>query len=288
MGKQLCIIHANCQGEALAPFLEASEDFSAKFEIRHYLNYKKPELAAADIQQCGLFLYQYLGPKWGNYSSDELLRQLPKSAQTLAIPNFFFKGYWPFWTDKLREIEFADSLLEELLGKGLPASAVLNLYLRGSDALFGDLEKIAADSIKREREKEKATPIRYVDLLEGEWRSRQLFLTVNHPGVRLLAHAATQILALLELQPFPEKALKTYIHPQDEFWLPIHPAVGRRLRFPFAAPSRLYPCFGLNLTHAEYTSRYLACREHGISDLTGVLKGLAEDQLRAKPLNEQS
>lgn len=281
MGKQLCIIHANCQGDALAPLLEASEDFKSKFEIRHYVNYKKTELAAEDLKRCGLFLHQYLGPSWGGISTESLLPLLPAQAQTILIPNFFFKGYWPFWTNKITDIEFADSLLESLLQKKLPAEAVLALYLKAPNSLLGDVEAEALASLAKEREKEQFSEIKYVNLLEENWRNRQLFLTVNHPGVELLAHAVRQILQMLGLNSFSAQALQNFRHPQDEFWLPIHPLVGQKLKLPFAAPDRQYNCFGMNLTHKEYIMRYLACREHGIKDLTGVLKGLAEDNSRS-------
>ena len=37
----------------------------------------------------------------------------------IEIPNLFFKGYWPFWTNAAQGIDFADSLLERLLSQGL-------------------------------------------------------------------------------------------------------------------------------------------------------------------------
>lgn len=275
MSRQICLIHANCQGEDLAPFLLASPEFNDQFEIKHYLNYKKQELAAADLEHCSLFLHQYLAPKWGDYSTEQLLKKV--KAKTIIIPNFFFKGYWPFWTNDTNIIEFADSLLEGLLDRGLPFDAVQTLYLRGQDSLIGDVEKIARDSLAKEREKEKATPIKYVDFIEQNWRQKQLFLTINHPGRDLLFLAANSILKILGFSALPESILHNYQHPQDDFWLPIHPAVGNKLQLPFASRTRKYPCFGNMLTHGEYTSHYLACRKYGIADLTGVLKSLAKN-----------
>lgn len=277
MTRDLCLVYANCQGEALAPLLEASPEFAARFEIRHYLNYVRSEEALEAAGRCQLLLHQYLAPKWGEYSTAQVLPLLPESAASIVIPNFFFKGYWPFWTSDFDGIEFADSLLESLIAKGLPYDAILNLYLRMNSALMGDVEKVAMDSIAREREKEEAGPIKYADYLEENWRKRQLFLTINHPGRELLLLAANGILELLGFMPLPDNVLKKYEHPQGDFWLPIHPLVGARLKLPFAGADRKYECFGARLTHREYISRYLACREHGLADLTGVLKALAED-----------
>lgn len=273
MSREICILHANCQGEALKPLLEAHPDFSRYFEIRPYLNYTRQEIANKDMAQCRLFLHQYLAPKWGELASDQLLALLPDNAQAICLPNYFFKGYWPTWTNKFDGIEFADSLLEELLKRSLPQDAVLSLYLKGG-AIFGDPQAIAAASLAKEREKEAHTPIKYVDFLESHWREEQLFITVNHPNNALLIRLANELLRLLGLAPLPQSVIDNYQHPQGNFWLPIHPWVGDTLNLPFAAKERLYPCFAGPLTHAQYISVYLACRQYNIRNLTGVLMGL--------------
>lgn len=284
MAKQLCLIHANCQGDALAPLLEANSNFSKHFEIRHYLNYKCPELEDSVLSQCGLFLHQYLAPKWGAYSTEHLLGQLSASTKNLIIPNFFFKGYWPFWTNKTEEIEFADELLEDLLAKGLTIEQSQNFYLKLSDSILDSVETTAMHSIEQEREKEKHSCVKYADLLEENWRNKQLFLTVNHPDIFLLSHAANTILNLLGLGEVPQKAIKNYKHPQGDFWLPIHPAVAKKLNLPFVSYDRKYPCFGAELNHSEYTARYLACRKYNRPDFVAVLKALAEDGKKKPPV----
>lgn len=276
MAKDLCVLYANCQGEALAPLLLASPEFNAKYEIRHFLNYRDQELANADLKKCSLLLHQYLAPDWGVFSSASALERLPASAAAICVPNFFFKGYWPFWTNKIQTINFADSLLESLLARGLGADAVLSLYLKGSPALLGDVEAVALDSLAREREKERHSDIKYADIIENYWRDEPLFLTINHPGKRLLLHAANGVLNLLGLPPLSEAATKAYVHPQAEFELPIHPVVARRLNLKFGGSNARYACFGREVSHAEYISRYLACRTHGVQDFVGALRDLGE------------
>lgn len=274
MGKDICILHANCQGDALRPLLEASPAFARRFEIRQYVNYKRQELADEDLRHCSLFLHQYLAPPWGELSSEQLLSRLPGGARAICLPNFFFKGYWPTWTSHSNVIEFADSLLEELLTRGLPADAVRRLYLKG--ALLGDVEETARESIARERLKEERGPIKYVDLMEELWRSEQLFITVNHPGKKLLFHLADNLLLLLGMPPLAPEVRAAYVHPQGDFWLPIHPALQKSLHLPFAAEQRQYPCFGAPITHAQYIDYYLACRLQGVHDLTTALAGRAK------------
>jgi len=271
MGKELCVIHANCQGDALKQLLDASPDFASKFEIRHLRNYEKEALDQGLLDSCRLFLHQYLVQKWGPLSTEEVLPRLPPSAQAMCIPNCGFRGYWPFSINLPDMREFGDSLLESLLAKGLPDQDILRIYLKGSPALFGDVELTAQNSLETERRKEVHTPIKYVDMIEADWRSEQLFLTVNHPGPRLLVHIAQSILRLLELARIPESFARNYTHPNNEFWVPIHPAVGSMLKLPFVFREKRYPCFGANLTHEEYTLVYLACRRNSFGDLLSAL-----------------
>ena len=136
---------------------------------------------------------------------------------------------------------------------------------------------VAEDSLAREEAKEAADPIRCAGILRERWREEQLFITVNHPGRVLLFHVADELLRLLGLGRLPESVRRAYVHPQEDFWLPLHPALGPRLGLPFAYRERRYPVFGASLTHQEYTAAYLSCRAHGVRDLVGFLRGMGED-----------
>ena len=274
MSQALCLLHANCQGDALRPLLENTPTFARHFRIRQYVNYTRQSIAEADLEQCALFLYQRLAPRWGALSTEQMLPRLPAFCRCVEIPNLFFKGYWPFWTNAVQNIDFADSLLERLLAQGLAPEEALNLYLRGDPALLGDVAAVAEDSLAREEEKEADCPIRCAPLLRERWREEQLFITVNHPGRTLLFHLADSLLRLLDLGGLPEEARRAYVHPQEDFWLPLHPALGPLLGLPFASRERRYQVFAARLTHREYTSYYLACRRHGVDDLLTMLHNL--------------
>lgn len=282
MDRRLCLLHANCQGDMLRPLLEAAPAFARRFQIRQYRNYMRESMAQSELDHCALFLYQKLAPKWGPLSTEQILPRLPPSATRVEIPNLFFKGYWPFWQSG-GPISFADSLLERLLSQG-PPEAALNLYLRGSAALLGDAPALAAaaeDSIRREEAKEADAPVRCAPLLRERWREEQLFLTVNHPGPDLILHVADSLLRLLGMGGLPPSARRAYVHPYDDFWLPIHPGVGHALGLPFASAERRYRVCGLRMTHADYAAAYIACRAHGVADLLAFLRGMSDGRMEA-------
>lgn len=283
MPQALCLLHTNCQGDALRPLLENTPAFARLFRIRQYVNYTQEDIGVVDLRQCALFLYQWLAPKWGALSTEQLLPRLPAVCRTLAIPNLFFKGYWPCWTREA-PIDFGDSLLERLLARGLAPAEALALYLRGAPELLGDsaaLEAVAAASLAREEAKEAEAPIRCVPLVRERWRDEQLFVTINHPGRTLMCHVADSLLRLLGLGGLPPSVRRAYVHPLEDFWLPIHPVVGERLRLPFAHGARRYPIYGKELTHREYTACYLACRTGGGADLLVFLRDLSPSGLAA-------
>lgn len=271
MTRQLCLIHANCQGDDLKRLLEASPGFTERFEIRHLRNYKREALDQGVLDTTAIFLHQYLTGKWGEFSTDEVLARLPPNTCTLCIPNCFFKGYWPFWIDRPDLIQFTDSLIEDLLASGLSDTEILHLYFQAPPGLAGDIEAIAASSLAHEKEKERHTPIKYTHLIEESWRERQLFLTINHPAPALMLPIARDILKLLGLKPFSDQFASHFVSTYDDFWLPIHPVTGERLKLRFADHGRLYPCFGGRLNHRDYTLFYLACRRNGITDLPSAL-----------------
>ena len=143
-----------------APCWKHAPAFARHFHIRQYLNYTRQSIAEADLEQCALFLYQRLAPRWGTLSTEQMLPRLPAACPRIEIPNLFFKGYWPFWTNAAQGIDFADSLLERLLSQGLAPEEALNLYLRGDPALLGDVAAVAEASLAREEGKEADALIR--------------------------------------------------------------------------------------------------------------------------------
>ena len=259
----------------LLPLLKNTPAFTQRFYVRRYVNYTREPIDAGDMKHCALFLYQHLSAKWENLSTEQLLLQLPQGCIHIKIPNMMFKGYWPFWQSG-GPINFTDTLLEKLL-ENCDSKTALRLYLKGSPALLGDakvLNAIAEESLTYEEHKESDAPLHCAPLLRERWREQQLFLTVNHPGPELILHMADSLLRLLGLGGLPPSVRKAYVHPFNDFWLPIHPKVGQALGLPFTGPERRYTIYRNSLTHREYVLAYLACRSTNVHDLLSFLEHL--------------
>lgn len=272
MDKRLCILHANCQGEPLLERLMASREFADRHRCVQYTNYTREPVPGDILTRCDLFLYQHLGPEWGDLASERLVSLLPPSARSLCIPNMFFKGYWPTWNGK-PGFNFRCSLLDELIELGLPPEETTLLYLRSDLAAKFDLKAILNESLAQERRKQALTPVPYVDLLEAEFAAHRSFNTINHPGRLLMDHAARGLLDRLGMEPADEAALASLGEPFPEFEQPIHPSVAAFFGWDFAPRDAVWHVFGRDLSFARYVAHYVVARREGVTDFIGFLQG---------------
>jgi hypothetical protein len=266
--RQLCLLHANCQGEPLMAALSASPDFAAAYAPRGYLNYARRAIPQADLDACRLFLYQQLGPEWGDLSSQSLLARLPKDCRALCIPNMFFRGPWPLWSGA-PGFDYRDVLLDRLIDMGLPARDILHVCLRAPLTAKYDLAALLDETIAIERRRQASTPVPYLDFVLENFRTRPLYFTVNHPGAELLSLAASGILARLGLGPMAA----TFELPPEyaAFELPVHPQVAEAYGLAYGREGATFNVYGRRLSFEQYAAAYVDCRLRGMTDFIGYL-----------------
>lgn len=270
MQRELCLIHANCQGDPLVRLLMASPAFASRFYIRKYTNYQREVVDAAELSSCTLFMYQHLGEKWEEHASEHLLNLVNPAARVMRLPNMFFKGYWPLWTIHSPS-EFGDVYLDHLIDMGLEKNEILYVYLNTDLTKKYDLGASLAESMTVERSKEAATVVQTVDLVEARWREELLFNTINHPGRELLLHLADGVLSALGFPALTPSARAAFADPYPEFILPIHPQVAAYHGLSFGGEDWLFPVFGKQKTFAQYAEHYVDCRLLGIESLNAYL-----------------
>ncbi len=257
--KKMCIIHANCQGDSLYFLLSATPAFTQKFTIVKYTNHLQESIDKNTLKKCELFLYQHLDEQWEELASKRILEQISGHAQSLRIPNMFFNGYWPLWTNKTT-MAYGDILLEELYERGLSFHEILHLYTRGNLETKLDLDALRLISRQKEEAKEEGLLFPTLPLIENLWREEQLFYTVNHPAPRLSLYVADNVLQFLGLGTVPDSIRRLFSAHKEEFIQPIHPQVGQKYNLPFVTPERLYPVYGQDMTFQQYVAAYVNCR----------------------------
>ena len=274
MNKELCIIHANCQADPLVELLLGHTPFSARFVVEKYTNYQLEKIDPLRLAACRVFMYQHLGEKWGEHASGRLLNLVNPKARVLRLPNMLFKGYWPFWTNHSPS-EFGDFFLDKLIDLGIGKPEILRVYLHGDVRRKFDLAAMFEESIAVERAKEQGCVVPYVDFILENFKTEQLFGTINHPRQGLLWRMAQAVLAALELPGLPgmeSQAYRQFSDPYPEFSLPIHPQVAEFHGLKFAGPDTRYHVFGKEKTFAQYINNYVDCRLLGLAPLVGYLQ----------------
>jgi len=270
MRRELCLIHANCQGDSLRSLLAATPAFARCFEIRKYTNYLKESIPQQDFDRCRFFLYQHLGEKWDDLASDALLARLHPIACRVKIPNLLFTGYWPLWTNK-STMNYGDALLDLLVSRGYSESDVLHVYLRGRLAEKYHLNALLDQNFFRERQKERGAVIALTDFIRENWRAQQLFRTPNHPDGILLLAVADAVLESLGLGRVPSALRSAFTPDYPDFELPIHPQVGVHFSLPFAGADRLYSIYGRPMNFARYAACYVHCLSRRLGNFEAFL-----------------
>lgn len=277
MHKELCILHANCQGQPLGRLLLASPGFQARWRIRGVLNYKRESLSDADLDAATLFIYQNLTMKWEVLASANVLKRLSPSATTLCIPNPFFKGYWPFWTNRDPAggvLRFGDTYLEHLINMGLDLSEISHIYLNTSLTRKYDLDSMLEESCAIEAKRETPCAFKTLPWVLEHWRTEQVCSTINHPSPRLLRFMADRVLEQLGLPPLTDAQVQALLAEtpdaiscdvSDEIKLeqPIHPQVAAHYGLPFGGPDARYMAWGKRVSFKEYTIAYVDMRLRG-------------------------
>lgn len=272
MDKKLCIVHANCQGEPLIERLRASGDFNDSYRCMLFTNYTREPIPDDLLARCDLFLHQHLHAGWTELASAVLLGKLPETARHLCIPNIFFKAYWPLWSGE-PGFDYRCSLLDELIGLGLPPEETALLYLRSDIAGKYDLLDLVAKTIEQERERESHTPVKYLDVILDNYRTTRIMHTVNHPGSLLMNHVARSVLDHLGMAAPDEAVLAALGEPFAEFEQPIHPKIGSYFGWDFAGPDTEYNVYGRRMTFPVYAANYIIAMQAGVTDFIGFLQG---------------
>ena len=260
-----CVLHANCQGEPLARLLLASPEFAARWRIHLYTNYTRDAIPEPLLRNATLFLYQHLSPEWGDIASDRLLALTGPRTRPVCIPNMFFQGYWPFWTNK-SPMDFGDTVLDKLYEAGADKAAILRVYLYGDVRKMADLDAVARETLATEAAKEEYCAVKTAGFVTENWKKIRLFQTVNHPDTPLLLHVTQNLLAHLGLPPLTNDVCEGFSFDYEGFVLPIHPKVAEYHGMPFAEESTEYPVFGRTMTFSRYVSRYIDCRMNSLED----------------------
>ena len=279
--KPVCILVATCIGRAYAYFLHQSDDFFHAYDL-HDFNVHPPGGSVSDfalpgelVERCALFLH--LTPGWADWGNEpayrDLLARIPSAVPRISLPYPVFLPLWPFHCADPRNervngrlsrhtltpihYPYGDASVLSWLRQGRPKDEVIRRCLAFDWAAETDLDGLLIKMINIQRATEAGTDVKIMDYVEEFFRSRRLFLTMNHFGNDLAIYVVDQILEMLGLHRLP-----AYVYTSVDQLLtpevPIHPGIIDHFGLTFVRKDHRYRIDPFRtLTFEEYLSHYV-------------------------------
>lgn len=269
------IIYSTCQGGILSGLLKQSTDLQKEYRISYFTNFSKPgetkcDIPEQDLRDCALLLYHPIVSKNGGFGTDQLLAQLPDSANAYVVPYVTFGSYWPDFGKipssplgrdqqyPYGRIPYRSEILDGYVASGATPSEALEAYLAlGVDDVRSRVDTVfQADMRYLDRLDAQDGPIKVKDYVLDTFCKRQLFFIFNHPKTEIYGHMTNQLLSYLGHGPLAPEVLARFSGHVEQN-LPIHPATAAALGLEFVSEDSRYPFLGETFTFAEFIQRYL-------------------------------
>lgn len=280
-GKKSCILVTTCIGRAFAYLLKRSDAFFQDYELFEFITERQTPLASEfDIPDelldgCSLFLS--LTPGWADWGNEktyhDLLARVPAHVPRLSLPYPVFLPLWPYHSSEPRNdlvndrpsrfsnrpicFPYGDAFVQSLLRQGLGKAEIIRKYLAIDWDEAMDLDALLAKVLDIQRAKERHTDVKIIDFIEGRFREKQLFVTMNHIGNDLAIHIVDQILEKIGLEPLDpavHRTISQLMAPE----LPIHPGIIDHFNLRYVTKDHRYRLDDRQLlTFEDYLGRYI-------------------------------
>lgn len=200
------VFYGSCQLEAISKLLNKIIKFkNSKLIINWQYMIANTELPEY-LFDCDIFIYQpYSGPKV-KYHTKEIISKLKKDVKIISIPFLSFGGYW---ADSITDIRNNLTKTNKLIYGLFPQQSFeLSKYLTLKEAYENfDKTVISSDKIKQHLEicfekmqqVEENCDIKVVNYIRDNYKTEQVFFTIQHPCNNLLIFTVQQILKLLNI-----------------------------------------------------------------------------------------
>ncbi|NGX54106.1 MAG: hypothetical protein K1000chlam4_00829 [Chlamydiae bacterium] len=207
-----CLVYANCQGDALAHWLNKNSLFSSEYVIDKISNYEhifdQKKIPKNLFRRADLCIYQPIGNSHGIYATSNLLRLLKPSCKTISFPYIYNDGLWPIYKngDKIVNQE----PIVELIQQGCSLLEIMTKFI--SRNINFKLKERFENSLNELRKREQETDLKGAQYILDNYQHKKLFLTCNHPATNLIIHYMNQVLKQLNL---PMMQNSEQFHPND-------------------------------------------------------------------------
>jgi hypothetical protein len=166
----------------------------------------------------------------------------------------------PFLTGGPYGGEASDSYLNRLILSGTDPEEAVETYVNLDVRKRVNLDRLFELVMDRQRSRDEATGYDIAGVIEGHFRTEQIFLSPYHPNTRVSIALATRFFEQLgaDRADIERMRAQTNITPFPKGELPVHPAVARHFGLTYVTPDRRYRFMNEGLfTFREYALRYM-------------------------------
>lgn len=238
------IMYTNCQKRFINNHLQFSSEFNSKYKhIKVPLNFKaigkKLIIPSNILDKCQLFIYQPTSEnKYGDQSSEAIIKRLPKNCRCISFPYIYFNGYWPQLNKSLHpQFTHGDDNIVNYFKKNAPLKTIIKEL---NDVDFYDRQFLidrVDSSLKILESREQNTDIKLSSFIRDNYQHYHLFHIEKHPSNLIAFEVAKQILSLLDISNTGlQVSPKILVGHQT----PIYPSVAHHLGLTFFNPNFKY------------------------------------------------
>lgn len=212
--RERAVVVGNCQARALGLALEASDSFTARFDLISFPAVHEiseamvPELHRA-VASASVVVPQLVDESYRNGIGldTKTLASLAVNARVISWPNIYWGGYFPelcYLRDATgRQLldgpaHYHDRTVLAAFSEGLGAAEVCRMLAdpeRSSHAVSW-----VANATAELQRREAGCDIHVASFIASNYTKKLLFFTMNHPSNRMLGFVAAQVLERLGIQ----------------------------------------------------------------------------------------
>ncbi|VXD24938.1 WcbI family polysaccharide biosynthesis putative acetyltransferase [Planktothrix paucivesiculata] len=274
--KKKCFFYANCQQGILIKYLQESQEFINKYEIKmigglvHEFLQGEKKLDDNSLKEADLFIYQPVREEHGFLSSESVKNRLKPDCFCISFPSLYFTGYHPQYypNPKIKTnhvypfgmIYHGDRNIDKFLEQGYSQEELIKRICDENFYQEAELIDHVHSTLEELRNRENGLTIKVADFIESKYQYDYLFYTHNHPSDILGIYVVNQILSVLNMPSIKTEIINAKNGVLDEQQLPIYPSVIKHLKLKFISPKDTYKnsVFCTNtMTFQEYVEEYI-------------------------------
>lgn len=287
--KRRLLVYGNCQAGWLTKSLGQHAEIAAQYDIVYLSDYHQtppdhPALQPGFFATCTDAVWQTAS----GCKRPEFVSALRSDCRQIRFPTLWLKLLWPTYAiDPRNQPEpeypwgrypYGDRLVMKLMQEGVSLDDLPQRYLETDLNRIVNLDRFAEMSLAELRFNDRQSDLAIAPFIEGTFRARKLFGTVNHPTLLMLQQIYLGVTAALlgtsvpENPPPPADAAEVLGSEET----PLHPQIIAHFKLQWARPGLRWRYRSAFLTLDEYLRAYGAFQPIPLGDSPGLYLARAQ------------